>query len=191
MQQRWKNYEVGIRVAIISAGVVLFVGIVSCAATLGAPVIAWLLNSFSPPSTLISTQSPINATPTRTPRPLTPTDTKAPSFPLSGSWEGTITALDESFSTFLVTDMNNTCGLGTICGSFDTPDLGCKGDLELARQSGNKYYFLEINITGHDDCLTGIVQRLSLQNGNMQYEGGFSPTEFEVHTTGILSPISP
>ncbi|NOH13180.1 MAG: hypothetical protein HND51_16190 [Chloroflexi bacterium] len=187
MRQRWKNYEIGTKVAIIASGVVLFVGLLSCGATLGAPVIAWLLNNSSPQPIATATRPPTIATPTRTTRPPNPTSTNVPAFPLSGSWEGTITSLDGTFSTFLVMDIDDTCDLGTICGNFDTPDLGCTGDLELARQSGDKYYFLEINITGHDDCVTGFVQRLSLnQNENLQYELGNSPTDFEVHTTGTL-----
>jgi len=105
---------------------------------------------------------------------------------IAGHWSGIISSQDSTFSTPLELSIQAGCGLNQVCGAFSAPQLPCSGGLFLQAIDAGAFVFLEQSIAGADFCVTGGVERLTLQtDGTLSYE--YSPSlSAPVSSTGNL-----
>jgi hypothetical protein len=124
-------------------------------------------------------------TPTTEAIPVTPTVVLNPDA-ISGTWSGTISSSDGTFSTRLELSIQPACDLGKVCGTFSAPQLPCSGDLSLQEISGNTFIFIEQNATGASFCVSGGYEYLQLlPYGTLSYTYSFTPSSTDT-TSGIL-----
>jgi hypothetical protein len=103
---------------------------------------------------------------------------------IAGTWIGTINSVDGVFLTEAVYSVQPDCTIGKICGSYDTPELGCKGNLIFNGVKGSVYEFIEAKTGGPDYCLSNGVDRFTLYS---ESELGTSYSLDGLQSTGILT----
>jgi len=90
---------------------------------------------------------------------------------IAGSWSGTITNQAGTFSTRLELSIQTACKAGSLCGTFNVPQLPCSGKLFLQEIDGKTYIFIEQNVTGAESCTSGGYEYLQLQpDGRLEYK---------------------
>jgi hypothetical protein len=110
----------------------------------------------------------------------------AEAFPLAGVWSGM--AADPYSPALQVTvTINPSCSVGQVCGSFDIPDLPCKGTYTLVGRpsSGGPYEFHAADLEGA--CGEGRDFLKLLPDGTLQYSavGDWGTT------AGVLTRVNP
>jgi hypothetical protein len=110
------------------------------------------------------------------------TQSPSPIDSISGKWVGTAKSGDFEFdATFII---ENSCSVGTVCGTFDFPKISCSGTLTIIKVNGNLFEFQANDRTS--GCLIAPEIQDSLQllpDGTLLYVSkGNSSTE----TRGIL-----
>ena len=106
---------------------------------------------------------------------------------IAGTWSGTISSNDGTFSTVLELSIQPGCEVGLVCGTFDTPQLPCSGELFLQEISGDTFIYIEQSVTGAAFCVSGGYEYLQpLPDGTLLYTYSFTPSSAET-TTGILA----
>ncbi len=101
---------------------------------------------------------------------------------ISGTWSGTISAADNSFQTEVVFFIQPDCVLGQICGTYDTPNLGCNGDISFKGVSGGIYEFVETrSVNSAEFCNSNGIDRFSLTSDG-QLSVSYLYTGFSRHT---------
>jgi len=103
-----------------------------------------------------------------------------------GTWSGTISSSDGTFSTRLELSIQPACEAGGVCGTFSVPQLPCSGALSLQEISGDTFIFIEQNVTGAAFCVSGGYEYLQLlPDGTLSYTYSFTPGSTDT-TRGIL-----
>jgi hypothetical protein len=106
--------------------------------------------------------------------------------PIAGTWSGTISSLDGTFSTPVKLFIQAGCQAGKICGTFSAPQLSCTGNLFLQAVDGRNFLFQEQNVSGAASCLSGGFEQLQfMADGTLSYAYLTTPGSAAA-STGIL-----
>ena len=104
---------------------------------------------------------------------------------IAGTWSGTISSNDGTFSTLVELTIQPDCEAGNICGTFSTPQLPCSGDLFLNEITAADFIFIEQNASGAAFCKSGGYETLRLlEDGTLSYM--YSSQSTGDSSTGIL-----
>jgi hypothetical protein len=104
---------------------------------------------------------------------------------IAGTWSGTISSNDGTFSTLLELSIQSDCEADRVCGTFSAPQLPCSGDLFLNEIAAANFVFIEQNATGAASCTSGGYEYLQLlEDGTLSYR--YSSQSTGDSSTGIL-----
>jgi len=108
---------------------------------------------------------------------------------IAGTWGGTISATDGSLQIDVVFSIQSDCMLGQACGNFDTPSLGCNGDLIFKGVTQGIYEFVE-NKSGSaaEFCKNNGIDRFSLNSdGRLSVSYLYTDSEGTLSSSGVLT----
>ena len=107
---------------------------------------------------------------------------------LAGDWAGTIRSSSDDFSARIEESFDAGCALGSVCGTFILPEIGCAGELVLDHFEGDVLVFAErVTESMGGSCLIGGIQFLRLQSdGSLSYRYSVVLPTGEVNSIGVL-----
>jgi hypothetical protein len=82
--------------------------------------------------------------------------------PIAGQWTGATTSESGSFLSTIVLVIQPGCKVGGVCGIVSAAEQ-CSGSLVLQSVSRGRFFFLEQNMAGASDCVSGGIEQLQLQ----------------------------
>lgn len=82
---------------------------------------------------------------------------------IAGEWTGTITSDTSGFSTPIILSIKTGCTMGNVCGTVSVPKIPCSGNLFFKEMQGDVLIFIEQNMQGSSDCVSGGTESLQLE----------------------------
>jgi hypothetical protein len=109
--------------------------------------------------------------------------------PLAGIWDGNIASTDGSFQTAVVISIQSNCTPRHVCGTYDTPTLGCKGDLIFKGISHDIYEFVENKSSASAEfCRSNGIDRFVLDpDGRLHLTYSYTDAQETLSSSGILT----
>ncbi len=107
---------------------------------------------------------------------------------IAGIWKGTINSEDGNTHIVAVYSIQSNCAIGEICGTYDTPQLGCEGNLIFNGIGGTAFEFIEIKTGGPSYCMSNGVDRFTLySNGQLGTSYSLNGVQGNYLSSGVLS----